>query len=302
MSGAWLVALLLQNAPAPPAPPAPTVPLTLSPARPRVGDRVVVSAALPAAAGERLRFARPPEVDAAFARVEPFLADATDRGAASLRVEMVAAAAGTFRVGPFRLSGASGGAIETGTLDVEIAPGWRDGAAPGFDEWRGPLAPPAPPAPHRWLALLAAAGALVLAAAWIALRRRSRRAPPAIAAADAAPTWRDELSRLAAHIPESLSARRLWWGDFARVLRGELARQWRNDSLDCTTEELSARAPALATPGVRDELIALLRTADDGKFARASAGVAAASSAVTAALARLEELETARAPVRTVPS
>jgi hypothetical protein len=308
MSGAWIAALLLQAAPGAPdgaARPAEVVPLALERTGVRVGERVVVTAALPVAAGARFHFSRPPDVDPAFARVEPTLADGSGGGPATLRLEMVAAAAGTFKVGPFSLhveepggGAAAGREIETSALDVEVGPSWGPGRPPGFDEWRGPVAPaPARTAP-RW-PWIAAAAALLLALGWIARRRREAPLAPAVPGAPSR-SWRDELGRLAAHIPEGLAARRLWWSDLSRVLREELALRWRDSTRDRTTEELATGAGAGSDGANRGELVRLLEIADDGKFTRASADVGAASSAVTSAL-RLLEPEAPAAQTGTAP-
>jgi hypothetical protein len=301
MIGAVVASLLLQAAASPPVEETSHpqgVPLVLERARPRVGERVVLTATLPAATGERLRFERPPEVDAAFARVEPILSEATGRGEAALRIEMVAAAAGTFRVGPFFLHADRGGAggtgsgrvIETSALDVEVGPSWSSGKPPGFDEWRGPAAPPVVRSTRLWPWFAAAGALLALALGWIALRRRGHPESSAHAAPPPPRNGRAELDRLAAHIPEGVAARRLWWSEIARVLRDELARRWRDDTPDRTTEELAATQSlaAAASDAIRRDLVDLLRRADEGKFARASAGIAAASAAVTSALRLLE--------------
>lgn len=290
--------LLLQAAPAATDAAAPrpeSVPLALERAGARVGDRVVVTATLPAAAGERIRFARPPDVDAAFARVEPTLTEATGRAPATLRLEMVAAAAGTFRVGPFELrvekdasdAAGAGRSLATSALEVEVKPSWTSGRPAGFDEWRGPVVAPPVRSTSVWPWLAAAAAVVASALGWVALRRRADPLPATAPAPSSRPAWRDELERLAANVPEEPAARRRWWGDLSRVLREVLAHRARADSRDRTTEELSAGAPA--DDALRGELVLLLRAADGGKFTRAGADAGAASAAVTAALRLLAQ-------------
>src|SRR6185295_8420796 len=75
----------------------------VEPARPRVGDHVVVTTSLPVRDGASVRFARPCDVDPAFARVEPELAPASGAHDATLKIAMVAAAPGRFHLGPFAL-------------------------------------------------------------------------------------------------------------------------------------------------------------------------------------------------------
>jgi len=109
-------------------------PWSVAPARPKVGDRVVASTTVATRAGEEVRFARPCDVDAAFAQVDPVVEPATDGRGARLTLEMVAGAPGRFELGPFalRVGGTSGREqeagreVETAPLELEIA---RDEAA-----------------------------------------------------------------------------------------------------------------------------------------------------------------------------
>jgi hypothetical protein len=135
-----------------------------------------------------------------------------------------------------------------------------------------------------WPWLVAAAVAVALG--WVAWRQRETPIPAIAQSPAPRPSWRDELERLAALVPEGMVARRLWWGDLSRVLREVLAHRSRDDSRDRTTEELAAGATA--EDDLRGELVLLLRAADGGKFTRAGADVGAASAAVTAALRLLE--------------
>jgi hypothetical protein len=264
-------------------------PWSVAPARPKVGDRVVASTTVATRAGEEVRLARPCDVDAAFAQVDPVVEPATDGRSAQLTLEMVAGAPGRFELGPFALRvGApgreqeGGREIETAPLALEIA---RDGLGDDpveFGPWRRPLRAAPEGGGALRTALIVAAACAALAIGWIVGRRRLARARPRVPAAAVAPVdWRRELARLAAAIPSELEARRAWWRELSEVVRGELARRRPRDSLDRTSEELARDGGADGSIG--EARVRLLGRLDDGKFARATLDVDAAHAAADAA-------------------
>ena len=305
MIGAWIAALLLADGAGCRAGAA-KVELSLERAHPRVGDRVVVTAALPvAAASASASRDRPTSTPHSRGSnrssprrraARPAIAASRDgrrrRRHLPRRPVLPARRAPTARAASRTVARSRPGR-STSRWRRRGAPAARAASTSGADRSRRRSSP----RPRRWPWFVALAGALALAAAWIARAAPRRRAFPlrssrrrdrhAHLARRARPARREHPggARGAPHLVERPLARA------ARRTRAPLARRF------VRPHDRGARAPPRA-PTRRARCATkwsrCCALADDGKFARPSAGIAIASSAVTEALRLLEE--TARAP------